>query len=74
MLSLKQAAKSMSNAKSIQPVGFINKGNTCYANSILQIFTFMHTDWNRVPTKSNTLSPILGAISLDMAVKNNQTC
>ena len=74
MLSLKQTSKSMSNAKSIQPVGFINKGNTCYANSILQIFIFMHTDWNRVPSKSNTLSPILGAISLDMAVKNNQTC
>ena len=24
-------------AKSLRPVGFINKGNTCYANSILQI-------------------------------------
>ena len=25
----------MSNAKSTRPVGFINKGNTCYGNSIL---------------------------------------
>ena len=51
MSSLKQTTKPGSNAKSLQPVGFINKGNTCYANSILQIFTFMHTNWNRVPSK-----------------------
>ena len=51
MLSLKQTTKPLSNAKSAQPVGFINKGNTCYANSI--------TLWNRVPSKSNTLLPML---------------
>ena len=33
--SLKQTIKPVSNAKSIHPVGFISKGNTCYANSIL---------------------------------------
>ena len=38
--SLKQTNKPVSNAKSIRPVGFINKGNTCYANSILQILSF----------------------------------
>ena len=59
MSSLKQTTKPVSNAKSIQPVGFINKGNTCYANSILQILSVMPTLWNRVPSESNTLSPML---------------
>ena len=27
--------------------------------------------WNRVPSESNTLSPMLGAISLKMAIKKN---
>ena len=39
MSSLKQTTKPRSNAKSLRPVGFINKGNTCYANSILQILS-----------------------------------
>ena len=61
----------MSNAKQIQPVAFINKGNICYANSILQILGVMSTPWNRVPLESNTLSAMLRAISLNMAVKSN---
>ena len=36
MLSLKQTIKRVSNAKLIHPVDFINKKNTCYANSILR--------------------------------------
>ena len=35
--SLKQTIKPVSNAKLTRPVDFINKGNTCYANSILQV-------------------------------------
>ena len=37
--SPKQTNKSVSNTKSVRPVGFINKDNTCYANSNLQIFS-----------------------------------
>ena len=55
MSYLKQTTKPVSNAKSIRPVAFINKGNTCYGNSILQILRFMSTIWNRVPLNSNTL-------------------
>ena len=47
--SLKQTIKPVSNAKSTRPVGFINKGNTCYANSILQILSVLPNLWNRVP-------------------------
>ena len=71
MSSLKQTTKPGSNAKSLRPVGFINKGNTCYANSILQILSVIPTLWNRVPSESNTLSPMLRAISLKMAIKKN---
>ena len=59
MSTLKQTTKPGSNAKSLRPAGFINKGNTCYANSILQILSVMPTLWNRVPSESNTLSPML---------------
>ena len=69
----KQKIKPVSKANSIRPVGFINKGNTCYANSILQVLSVMPTLWNRVPSESNHLSPMLQAISLNMAVKKNST-
>ena len=73
MSSLKQTTKPGSNAKSLRPVGFINKGNTCCANSILQILNVIPTLWNRVPSQSNTLSPMLRAISLNMTIKKNSS-
>ena len=45
----------------------------CYANSIFQILSVVPNPWNRVPSESNTLSPMLRAISLNMAVKKNST-
>ena len=71
--SLKQTIKPVSNAKSTRPVGFINKGNTCYANSILQVLSVVPNLWNRVPSKSNTFLPMLQAISLNMTVKKNSS-
>ena len=43
---LKQKIKPVSKANSIFPVGYINKGNTCYANSILQVLgvLFLHSE------------------------------
>ena len=52
---------------------FINKGNTCHDNSILQVLSVMATPWNRISSESSPLSPILCAISLNMAVKKNST-
>ena len=71
--SVKQTTRAVSNAKLTHPVGFINKGNTCYANSIFQVLSVVPNLWNRVPSESNTLSPMLRAISLNMAVKKNST-
>ena len=73
MSSLKQTTKPVSNAKSIWHVGFINKGNTCDASSILQILSVMPTLWNRVPSESSTLSTMSRGISFNMAVKNTVT-
>ena len=73
MSSLKQTTKPGSNAKTLRPVGFINKGNTCYAKSILQILSVTHTLWNRAPLESNTLSPMLRANSLNMTTKKNSS-
>ena len=63
----------MSNAKSTRPVGFINKGNTCYGNSILQVLSVVPNLWNRVLSESNSLLPMLQAIILNMAVKKNSS-
>ena len=73
MSSLKQTTKPGSNAKSLRPVAFINKGDTCYASSILQILSVIPTLWNRVPSESNTLSPMVRAISLNMTMKKNSS-
>ena len=71
MSSLKKTTNAGLNAKLIRPLGFINKGNTCYANSILQVLSVIPILWNRVPSDSNTLSPMLWAISLNIAIEKN---
>ena len=73
MSSLKQTTKPGSNAKSLRPVGFINNGSTCYVNSILQILSVIPTLWNRVPSESNILSPMVRAISLNMIIRTNSS-
>ena len=52
------------------PVGFINKGNTCYANAILQILNVLPSLWNRVLSESPSLSPLLKSITLNMKIKS----
>ena len=52
------------------PVGFINKGNTCYSNAILQTPSVFPSLWNRVPSESPSLSPLLKSITLNMKIKS----
>ena len=52
------------------PLCFINKGNTCYANSILQTLSVVPSLWNRVPSESPSLSPLLKSIALNMKIKS----
>ena len=73
--SLKQTIKPVSNAKSNRPVGFINKGNMCYANSILQVLSVLPNLWNRVLSEPNTLSPVTSYQSQHGCKREfNQTC
>ena len=72
--SLKQIIKPVSNTKSTHPVGFINKGNTCYANSILQVLSVVPNLWNRVPSE-HFIAYVTGYQSQHGCKKEfNQTC
>ena len=71
--SLKQNIKPASNAKLSCPVGFINQGNTCYGNAILQVLSVVPKLWNKAPSESNALLPMLWTISLHIIVKTNST-
>ena len=73
MSSFQQATKPVTNTKSVLPNSFINNNNMYHANSILQILSVVPYLWNRVSLESNTLSPMLQAISLNIAVKKNST-
>ena len=56
----KNIPSNVSSAK--RPPGFINKGNTCYANSILQALCAIPSLWTHAPAKSGQLSQITRSI------------
>ena len=57
------------------PVGFINKGNICYANTILQALSVIPLFWGPSYAESAQLSPLLQSIALNMDIKiKNQLC
>ena len=57
-----------SNEASTYHAGFINKGNTCYANSILQVLSVIPALWSQLPSESSHLSPLVKSISLNMSL------
>ena len=61
---------SLKKTNSPLPVGFIDKGNTCYANAILQVRSVSPSLWIRVPSESSFLSPLLKSRSLNMKIKS----
>ena len=62
-------APKIKNSKQVTPIGFVNKGNTCYANAILQVLSILPALWNTASAEANTLSPLSKAIALNMALK-----
>ena len=57
------------------PVGFINKGNICYAKTILQALSVIPLFWGPSYAESAQLSPLLQSIALNMDIKiKNQLC
>ena len=60
---------SSARNKLCKPVGFINKENTCYANSILQALSTVLILWSRLPSESSITSPISKATTLNMSIQ-----
>ena len=70
LLSTPSKARSL-KMNSPLPADFINKGKTCYANAILQTLSVLPSPWNRVPSESPSLSPLLKSITLNMKIKSS---
>ena len=68
-LSTRSKASSL-KINSPLPVGFINKGNNSYTNAILQTLSVLPSLWNRGPSESPSLSPLLKSITLKMKIKS----
>ena len=49
-------------------VGFINKGNICYANTILGALSVIPLCWRTSSAESAQLPPLLKSIALNMAI------
>ena len=62
--------KQVLNINSLLPVVFINKGNTCYVNAILQTLSVFSSLWNRAVSESPSLSPLLKSITLNKKMKS----
>ena len=56
-----------SNQRTKHP-GFFNKGNTCYANSILQALSTIPSFWCQSASESGFLSPLTRAVTLNMSL------
>ena len=51
--------------------GFKNMGNSCFVNSILQVFSVLPRLWSKVPSQNRELSPIARSLSILMTRKKN---
>ena len=48
--------------------GFVNKGNTCYANAILQTISVLETFWRQRVSENMLFSPLVKALILNMNI------
>ena len=64
----KASSVSKQTACSSKHTGFINKGNTCYINSILQALSTLPSFWCQNSSQSGTISPSARALSLNLSL------
>ena len=53
--------------------GFINKGNTCYINAILQALSVIPSFWQQQHSQSGTISPLVRALALNLSLVKKRT-
>ena len=57
----------------IKHAGFYNKGNTCYANSILQALSAIPPLWSQSASEQPCVSPLVKSVALNMSLLNRST-
>ena len=67
-LNTKETKKTPNKTVQLKHAGFINKGNTCYANAILQAMSTFPSFWSRQLAESGTISPLARALSLNLSL------
>ena len=53
--------------------GFINKGNTCYLNAILQALSVIPSFWQQQHSQSGTISPLVRSLTLNLSLVTKRT-
>ena len=76
---VKQSIGSQTSAPKLKPynklpIGLLNHGNTCYANSLLQALYFTPEIWSKIPSTFYNSSPFTKSFILVMKfLRNNNT-
>ena len=64
----KTSSAGKGNGNSLRHAGFVNKGNTCYINSMLQALSVLPSFWCQESSQSGSISPLGRALSLNMSL------
>ena len=72
-LSQNIISKEASITTASKHVGFFNKGNTCYANSILQALSVLPSFYSQESSEHDKILPLSRAVNLNMSLLKRKT-